>query len=100
MAGNTYGYTPEEMDAIGKKLVGIKNDISGKVTEAQSAVSGLIGSGFTTAVASGAYSEQFQKLSDSLRNISDSMEPLGTFLTQYGKAVVDMDTQMGSSLRG
>ncbi len=100
MAGNTYGYTPEEMDAIGKKLIGIKNDISGKVSEAQAAVAGLIGSGFTTAAASGAYSEQFQKLSQSLGTINDSMEPLGNFLSQYAKAVVDMDTQMGSSLRG
>lgn len=100
MAGNTYGYTPEEMEAIGQKLVNIKNEISGKISEAQSAVTGLIGSGFATAVASGAYSEQFLNLSKSLTTVSDSMEPLGTFLIQYGKAVVDMDTQMGSSLRG
>ncbi|MCE1174893.1 MAG: WXG100 family type VII secretion target [Propionibacteriales bacterium] len=100
MAGNTYGYTPEEMKAIGNKLIGIKADISGKVAEAQAAVSGLIGSGFTTAAASGAYSDQFQKLSQSLGTINDSLEPLGSFLVQYGDAVVEMDTQMGSSLRG
>lgn len=56
---NTYGYPSEQMDAIGTKLVSIRNEIDGKFGEAQSAVSGLIDSGFTTAVASGAYSEQF-----------------------------------------
>lgn len=97
---NTYGYTPEEMDRIGKMLVSIKAEIEGKITEAQNAVSGLIGSGFTTAVASGAYSEKFQDLSNGLRQVNDNMEPLGTFLSQYAQSVVDMDSQMGSSLRG
>ncbi len=100
MSANTYGYTPDQMDSIGQKLVAIKNEIDGKITEAQSAVNGLIGSGFTTAAASGAYSEQFQQLSTGLKQVSDNMEPLGKFLSQYAQAVVEMDNQMGSALRG
>ncbi|MGC3995883.1 MAG: WXG100 family type VII secretion target [Propionicimonas sp.] len=100
MSSNTYGYTPEQMDTIGKQLVAIKGEIDGKITEAQNAVNGLIGSGFTTAVASGAYSEQFQALSTGLKQVSDNMEPLGKFLSQYAQAVVEMDNQMGSALRG
>lgn len=100
MAGNAYGYTPEEMRSIGSQLVSIKQDIDGKIQTALSAVNGLIGSGFTTAVASGTYSEEFQKLSQGLKQVNESMEPLGNFLTQYADAVVNMDTQMSSSLRG
>lgn len=100
MSGNTYGYTPAEMDAIGKKLIAIKGEIGTKITEAQSAVSGLIGSGFSTQVASGAYSEQFTQLSTGLTQVSENIEPLGNFLVQYAQAVVDMDAQMGGALRG
>ncbi|QLQ16076.1 MAG: WXG100 family type VII secretion target [Micropruina sp.] len=97
---NTYGYTPAEMDTIGKKLIAIRHEIDGKITEAKTAVDGLIGSGFSTQAASGAYSEQFGKLSEGLRSVSENMEPLGNFLVQYAQAVVDMDNQMGSALRG
>ncbi|WP_371151844.1 WXG100 family type VII secretion target [Buchananella felis] len=97
---NAYGYTPEEMRRIGSQLVSIKAEIDGKIQEALAAVNGLIGSGFTTQAASGAYSEQFEKLSTGLKQVNESMEPLGNFLTQYANAVVDMDTQMSSSLRG
>lgn len=97
---NAYGYTPEEMRSIGSQLVSIKGDIAEKVQAALSAVNGLIGSGFTTQAASGAYSEQFANLAQALTQVNDGMEPLGNFLTQYADAVVDMDTQMSSSLRG
>ncbi len=95
---NPYGYTPEEMDSIGKQLIAIKGEIAGKITQAQTAVNNLIGSGFTTAVASGAYSTQFTQLSSGLTQVNDNMEPLGNFLVQYAQSVVDMDTQMGQAL--
>lgn len=96
----SYGYTPEQMDSIGRKLVSIKREIDGRLTEAQRTVDLLIGSGFAAVVASGAYSEQFQSLSDGLHNVSENLEPLGDFLIQYAQAVVDIDQQLGSALRG
>jgi len=97
---NAYGYTPEQMRSVGSQLVGIQGDIGEKITAAQGAVNGLIGSGFTTAAASGAYSEQFQQLSQALANVNQSLGPLGQFLTQYADQVENMDNQFGAQLSG
>ena len=97
---NPYGYTPEEMSRVGNQLVTIKGEIGEKIAAAQTAVNGLIGSGFTTAAASGAYSDQFQELSTGLAQVNDNMEPLGQFLVQYADSVVSMDEQFGSALSG
>ncbi len=97
---NPYGYTPEEMRSIGAQLVSIKGEIDGKIQTALAAVNGLIGSGFTTLAASGAYSEQFTQLAQGLKQVNESMEPLGNFLSQYADAVVQIDDQMSASLRG
>lgn len=97
---STYGYTPDDMTSIGNQLITIQQEIQDKITTAQSSVSGLIGSGFSTAVASGAYSQQFTDLATGLAQVNQNMGPLGTFLVQYAQSVVDMDTQMGQSLGG
>ncbi|MDO5080624.1 WXG100 family type VII secretion target [Buchananella hordeovulneris] len=95
-----YGYTPEEMRNIGRKLKETQAEIQGKVQEALTAVNGLIGSGFTTAVASGAYSDKFTELKEGLIQVNEGMGPLGDFLTQYASSVEELDQQMGQSLRG
>ncbi|MDR2113757.1 MAG: WXG100 family type VII secretion target [Bifidobacteriaceae bacterium] len=97
---NAYGYTPAEMTAAGQRLISIKGSIGEQIVAAQNVVSGLIGSGFATQAASGAYQEQFTSLAEGLRSVSDNLEPLGSFLVQYADSVVDMDTQFGSQLRG
>jgi uncharacterized protein YukE len=96
---NPYGYTPDDMRRVGNQLIAIKGEIGEKIAAAQAAVNGLIGSGFTTAAASGAYSDQFQQLSTGLGQVNDNMEPLGQFLSQYADSVVSMDDQFGSALR-
>ena len=95
-----YGYTPEEMRKIGSKLKETQAAIQSQVQDALAAVNGLIGSGFTTAVASGAYSEKFTELQQGLIQVNEGMGPLGDFLTQYASSVEEMDQQMGQSLRG
>ena len=97
---NTFGYTPEDMRRVGTTLKTIETDISGKIGDAQTAVSDLIGTGFATAVASGAYSTQFENLSKGLRDVSENLGPLGDFLTKYADAVEQMDTDLGAQLGG
>ncbi len=97
---NAYGYTPEEMRSTGTSLKSVQGEITGQLEIAIAAVNGLIGSGFTTAAASGAYSEQFTQLSTGLRQVNDNLVPLGDFLIQYADSVVSMDDQMGAALRG
>ena len=100
MMANAYGYTPDDMRSVGQTLQTIQGEIGDKITAAQSAVNGLIGSGFTTAAASGAYSDQFQQLSTALQNVSQSLGPLGQFLSQYADTVEEVDSQFGSQLQG
>jgi len=97
---NAYGYSPEEMKSVADTLIRIKGEISEKVSTAQSAVKGLIGTGFTTQAASGAYSEQFLDLSKALDSVNANLEPLGNFLKQYADTVVNTDNEFGSALRG
>jgi len=95
---NTFGYTPEEMRSVGEQLKRIKAEMGDAISTAKSAVDGLIGSGFTSAAASGAYSEQFIDLSRALEKVSSELEPAGTFLIEYAHAVEDLDTQARSQL--
>ena len=95
---NTFGYSPEEMHDVGNRLITIRGEIDDKIQAAKSAVDGLIGSGFTSAVASGAYTEEFASLSLALSQVSENMEPLGNFLIQYADAVVEFDAEAGAKL--
>jgi uncharacterized protein YukE len=88
------------MTSTGQTLMDIKTEIGSQIATAKSAVDRLIGSGFTTAAASGAYSEQFAQLSTGLTQVNDNLEPLGQFLKQYAESVVSMDDQFGAALRG
>ena len=97
---NPYGYTPEEMRSTGTTLRTAQEQFGAQVTAAMSAVTALIGSGFTTAAASGAYTEQFNALADGLNKVNANLLPLGDFLIQYADSVVEMDNQMGAALRG
>ena len=97
---NAYGYTPEEMRSTGDKLITVKSEIGEKIATAKSAVDALIGSGFATQAASGAYSEQFLQLSTALGQVNDGMQPLGEFLKTYADQVESTDSQFASALRG
>ena len=95
---NAFGYSPEEMRDVGGQLITIKGEIGDKVVAAKGAVDGLIGAGFTSAVASGAYSAQFADLSTGLSQVADNLEPLGQFLQKYADAVENMDSELGAQL--
>ena len=95
---NTFGYTPDEMRDTGTKLRGAQDSIGGTIDEVIAAVNGLIGSGFTTAVASGTYASKFEELSTGLRQVSENLGPLGDFLTGYADAVEQMDSELGAQL--
>jgi len=97
---NAYGYSPEEMKSVGDNLIKIKGEIGEKIAAAKSAVDGLIGTGFTTQAASGAYSEQFLDLSKALDSVNANLDPLGNFLKQYADTVINTDNEFGSALRG
>jgi uncharacterized protein YukE len=100
MASNAYGYTPEEMTQTGNTLISIKGEIGQQISSAQRAVSQLIESGFTTAAASGAYSQQFSQLYTALGQVNDALEPLGQFLISYADQVVNTDNQFSGMLQG
>lgn len=97
---NPYGYSPDEMRHVGDKLIGVNGQIGEQIREAITAVSGLIGSGFTSGVASGAYDAQFQELQRSLTTVNDQLTPLGEFLKTYANSVETMDQEFGANLRG
>lgn len=88
------------MKNVGSTLVNAQESIGGEITRVKAAVDGLIGSGFATAAASGAYSEQFTQLSKALGDVNESLGPLGQFLTSYAEQVEQMDTQFSSMLKG
>lgn len=97
---NAYGYTPEEMRTTGDKLITGKSEIGETISSMKSAVDTLIGSGFVTQAASGAYSEQFMQLSTALGQVNDSLQPMGEFLKTYADQVESTDSQFASAMRG
>lgn len=95
-----YSYTPEEMRSVGSQLTTIQGAIGDQITAARAAVDGLIGSGFATQMASGAYSDQFGQLATGLQQVSENLGPLGEFLTQYANTVESTDNEFGAAIRG
>jgi uncharacterized protein YukE len=93
-----YNYTTDDMRSTGNQLLSIKNSVGEQIAAAQQAITNLIGSGFATEAASGAYQDQFNQLNTSLTDLNNSLEPMGNFLIQYAQSVEDMDNQMASAM--
>lgn len=95
-----YSHTPDEMRSVGSQLTTIQGAIGDQITAARTAVDGLIGAGFATQMASGAYADQFGQLATGLQQVSENLGPLGEFLTQYANTVEQVDTEFGSAISG
>jgi len=86
------------MYEVGETLVAVQEAICAEVSRAIRDVDGLIGSDFVTAKASGTYGEKFLELSKALREVNESLGPLGEFLKGYSQQVVDTDSAFAGML--
>lgn len=92
--------TYEEMkDAAGRLTAG-KEDINTKLTELQTLVNNLIGSGFVTDTASGAFGNSYDSFTQGVTQAVAGLDGMSQFLITAADTLQSTDEQLGSAISG
>lgn len=86
-------------DAASRLTIG-KDDLITKLTELQSLVNNLVGSGFVTDTASGAFQTAYETFTTGATQAVTGLDGMSTFLTTAADTLQQVDTQLGSSIGG
>lgn len=85
-------------DAAGRLRNG-QHEMETKLQELGTIIDNLVGSGFVTDQASGAYQEQFHQFQTGTKQAVDALEGLATYLEKAADALADTDTQLANSIK-
>ena len=90
----------EEMkDAAGRLTAG-KEEINTKIAELQTLVNNLVGSGFVTDTASGAFSSSYDSFTQGVTQTVAGLDGMSQFLVSAADALQATDQQLGSAISG
>lgn len=90
--------TYEEMkDAAGRLTAG-KEEINTKLTELQTLVNNLIGSGFVTDTASGAFGNSYDSFTQGVTQAVAGLDGMSQYLVTAADTLQATDQQLGSAL--
>ncbi|MFC5928118.1 WXG100 family type VII secretion target [Cryobacterium melibiosiphilum] len=92
----TYG---EMTDAAGRLSTG-KEELVSKLVELQTLVNNLVGNGFITDQASGAFQVSYETFTRGTTEAVNGLEGMSSFLTQAATALEQVDTELGNAIRG
>lgn len=84
-------------DAATKLRSGM-DDLQHKLTQLQSFIQGLVGSGFVTDQASGAFNDTYQNFTRGATQTVGALEQLGGFLDSAASALQDTDSSLAKSI--
>lgn len=87
----------EMTDAAGKLITG-KDDLITKLTELQTLVNNLVGSGFVTDNASGAFQTSYDTFNQGVTNAVTGLDGMSQFLTSAADALGNVDSELAKSL--
>lgn len=96
MAGLKVSYA--EMDSAAKRLKAKRDSIVGELNEARSLVSSLVSGGFVTEKASGKFDQASEKFTKGAKTTIESLDDMGTFLTQTASALQKVDAEIASKI--
>lgn len=91
----TYG---DMKDAAGRLRHG-QEEMNGKLHELGQLIDGLVGGGFVTDQASGAYQDQFHHFTTGTKQAVDALEQLANYLDKAADALQNTDTDLANSIK-
>lgn len=89
----------EMTDAAGRLITG-KDDLVSKLSELQTLVNNLVGSGFVTDSASGAFQTSYETFTQGTTQAVTGLDGMSQFLTAAADALSNVDTELGNAIRG
>lgn len=92
----TYG---EMTDAAGRLTTG-KEEVISKLTELQALVNNLVGSGFVTDQASGAFQTSYETFTHGTTEAVNGLEGMASFLNQAATALEGVDSELAKGISG
>lgn len=92
--------TYEEMKDVAGRLITGKEELNTKLTELQTMVNNLIGSGFVTDTASGAFGTSYDSFTQGLTQAVAGLDGMSQFLNTAADTLRDTDQQLGGAISG
>lgn len=92
--------TYQEMQDQASKLQNARQEIDSYLTQLKGQVDGLVSSGFVTDSASGAFQTSYDEFTNGAKKTIEGLEGMAQYLQQAADAFRDVDTQLGSALKG
>ena len=89
----------EMTDAAGRLITG-KDDLVSKLSELQTLVNNLVGSGFVTDSASGAFQTSYDNFTQGTTQAVTGLDGMSQFLTAAADTLSNVDTELGNAIRG
>ena len=89
----------EMTDAAGRLITG-KDDLVSKLSELQTLVNNLVGSGFVTDSASGAFQTSYETFTQGTTQAVTGLDGMSQFLTAAADTISNVDTELGNAIRG
>lgn len=92
--------TYSEMTDAASRLITGKDDLISKLTELQTLVNNLVGQGFVTDSASGAFQTSYDSFTQGTTQAVSGLEGMSQFLISAAEALQNVDTELGNAIRG
>lgn len=92
--------TYHDLNEIATKLKTGQGEVETKLGELKSAVDALVGAGFQTGSASGAFQTSYTEFNTGATKTIAGLEGLATFLKKAAEAFEKTDTELGKALKG
>lgn len=91
--------TYDEMDGAASHLVTGKEELQIKIVELANYITNLVGSGFVTEQASGAFQETFTAFATNARETVDALDGLSQYLTNAAATMKSTDEGLAAQAR-
>lgn len=92
--------TYDEITSVANQLKSGQGSLEEQLTSLKRAVDGLIGAGFATDQASGAFQNSYTEFDTGIRQVVSGLEGMTAFLNQAVTSYTQVDTDLASAIKG
>lgn len=90
--------TYQEMQAQATKLSQARSDIDSQLHALQAQVRQLVGGGFVTDAASGAFDASYKEFTDGAKRCMEGLDGMSNYLNKAASTFQDVDSQLAKAL--
>lgn len=92
--------TYQEMESQADKLTSAQQEIDSYLTNLKGQVDGLVAGGFVTDTASGSFQTSYEEFTSGAKKTIEGLEGMSQFLKKAAETFRNVDTELGSALKG